>query len=326
MRSPFDRGIFTLSLDFELIWGSRDLFEDPRELEAQALVTRSQIFEPLVAMLESNGITATWATVGHLFLADAQRSCGVLHPEIIPPKHRWRVAPWFDGVPDGSEESHPAWYGRSLIRRLQAAGQDIGSHSFSHPIFGDAGCSAAAADTDLARCVAAAEEVGVTLRSFVFPRNQAGHVPLLAKHGFTCWRSPEPVWYRHPGVPAAASRAAHFAEVAVARTPPTVLPFRGPGGLWCIPASGSFLPSDGIRGQIPLRRRTRRATSGIDRAARDRRLSHFWLHPINLTSAPERQLRAIRHIVEHAARLRDRGQLEILSMAAVAERATEATA
>lgn len=321
MSSPFDRGIFTISLDFELAWGSRDLLADPAPLVEQALVTRERVFSRLLSMMTRYDITATWATVGHLFLGEARRQGGALHPELTPPQHAWRAAPWFDGVPAGREADHPAWYGRSLLLRLKEAGQDIGSHSFSHAIFGDPGCSRACAESELARCVAAARELGITLRSFVFPRNSAGHVDLLEKYGFTCWRSNEPVWYRHAAVPGLVKRVAHLAEVSAAACPPTVLPFRDPHGLWCIPASGSFLPTGGIRMLIPTRQRIRRAIRGIDAAAANRRCSHFWLHPINLAERPERQFYAMEQILGHAARLRDRGKLEVLSMAAVAERA-----
>ena len=322
MTSPFDRGIFTLSLDFELAWGSRDLMADPQSLIEQALVTRAEIFERLLTLLVDNGVCATWATVGHLFLAEAWRKDGILHPDIVPPRHAWRQAPWFDGVPEGTEEEHPAFYGRSLLLRLKDADQDIGSHSFSHPIFGDSGCSRENADTDLARCVAAAAELGIPLRSFVFPRNQTGHVDLLKKHGFTCWRGNEPVWYRRDRIPGPVRRIAHFAEVIVARSPPTVLPVRDECGLWCIPASGSFLPISGVRRGIPIRQRVRRAMRGTEQAARNRGISHFWFHPINLSDSPDRLLTAIQRIVEHAARLRDQGRLEILSMAEIARRAS----
>ena len=134
-------------------------------------------------------------------------------------------------------------------------------------------------------------------------------------------RSLEPVWYQHARVPASVGRLAHLAEVATAQSPPTVLPFQDAHGLWCIPASGSFLPTNGVRGLIPLRQRVRRAQRGITRAAESRRLSHFWIHPINLADDPPRLLRAIREILEHAARLRDAGRLDILPMAEVAAQA-----
>jgi peptidoglycan/xylan/chitin deacetylase (PgdA/CDA1 family) len=321
MRSAFDLGIFVLSLDFELAWGSRDITTDPAALLRAARVTRERVFDGLLGLLTEHDAVATWATVGSLFRAGATRTRDGLYPDVVPPRHAWRTAPWFDGVPDGTEATAPEFYARSLVLRLRDAGQEIGSHSFSHPIFGDPGCTRASARTDLARCVAEAAAIGVDLRSFVFPRNSVGHLDLLARHGFTCFRGPEPTWYHHAAVPPALRRAAHLADVALAARPPTVLPWRHPNGLWCIPGSASLLPLDGPRRWIPLSRRVDRCVAGVEQARRDRRICHLWTHPINLAAAPEAMLAGLRTVVGRAARLRDAGQLEILPMAEVAARA-----
>ena len=321
MSLLFDRGVFTLSLDFELAWGSRDLVADVSPLLDASAVIRREVFPGMVEMMGQLGIVATWATVGHLFLGAARCSQGRLHPGLVPPRHRWRRESWLDGVPAGTERDHPGFYGRSLVTQLRDAGQEIGCHSFSHPIFGDPGCSRLTAETEIAHCISAAQELGIELKSFVYPRNMPGFVDVLAGHGFTCWRCPEPVWYRHPRVPVPVRRAAHLASVAAASCPPTVMPFRDPHGLWCIPASGSYLPYHGLRRAIPISRRVERGIAGIDRAVQDRRVSHFWLHPLNLADEPARMLAGLEQILTHAARQRDAGRLEILSMSALAERA-----
>ena len=315
------RGVFTLSLDFELAWGSRDLYDPINPLLAMARVTRSRVFEPLLAMLVEHNMVATWATVGSLFLSGAERRGCASFPDLTPPTHRWYPRPWFETVPGGTEAEHPEFYARSLVVKLRDAGQEIGSHSFSHPIFGDAGCSRQAAETDVARCVAEAAHIGVTLRSFVFPRNVAGHVDLLRKYGFTSWRGPEPSWYHRAGIPSPVKRVAHMADVALARSAPTVRPFRDQHGLWVIPASASFFPMDGVRRIIPLEQRVRRCIKGLDQAAVDGRICHLWFHPINLASDPERMLGALRRVIQHASELRDRGRIEVLPMGEVATRA-----
>lgn len=312
------RGVFTLSLDFELVWGSRDLTEDPSALVDEARITREQVFEPLLAMLEDRDIQATWATVGHLFLGGATRGPDGLHPGHPPPAHAWRRRPWFEEVPAGTESEHPAWYGGTLVDRLVASRQEVASHSFSHPIFGDPGCSRETADAELARCVALAADRGIALRSFVFPRNVAGHIDLLAAHGFTCWRPVEPSWSSHPGIPKPVSRAAHLAEVALGCTPPTVVPVRDRHGLWQLAGSATFLPAHGIRRAIPMRQRVRRAVRGIDRAVSERRVSHLYLHPINFAAAPSRMLGALARVLDAAVARRAAGELDVLSMGQVA--------
>ncbi len=321
MSLQFDRGVFTLSLDFELAWGSRDLTDDPSPLLMASRVIRREVFPGLLQTLVDLGIVATWATVGHLFLGSAASRCGCLHPGLVPPRHTWRKEPWLAGVPEGDEAAYPEFYARSLVVQLRDAGQEIGCHSFSHPIFGDAGCSCRTAETEIEHCVSAAAELGITMRSFVYPRNSAGFGEVLARHGFTCWRGHDPAWYNRHQVPVVVKRAAHFADVARAACPPTVLPFRDGHGMWCIPASGSYLPYHGLRRVIPISRRVERGIAGIDLAVADRRVNHFWLHPLNLADDPVRLLEGLRRVLTHAARLRDAGRLDILPMAALAERA-----
>jgi hypothetical protein len=101
------RGTFTLSLDFELIWGSRDLVADPRALLAASRTTRDEVFEPLLELFTQLGLTATWATVGHLFLEGVDKSSTPLHPSLLHPHHTRVNGDWLDGVPAGDEESHP---------------------------------------------------------------------------------------------------------------------------------------------------------------------------------------------------------------------------
>ncbi len=316
--AELQRGVFTLSLDFELAWGSRDLVEDSRALEDLARRTRDVVFPRLLRMLDRHRVVATWATVGNLFLDGTPP--GPLHPDLTPPRHAWRPD-WLASIPRGSESEHPAYYGRSLVLRLRDAGQEIGSHSFTHPVFGDPGCSRACAESELALCVREAEAIGVRMVSFVFPRNVAGHLDLLPKYGFRVWRGLEPTWFRDPRVPKAVSRIGHLAEVAVGRAAPTVSPTFA-DGLWNVPASNSILPIDGVRRLIPLRQRVLRATRGIDAAARARRVSHLYFHPINLASAPDPMLDAVEAVVRHAAAARDAGRIDVLSMGQIADRLT----
>lgn len=314
------RGAFTLSLDFELIWGSRDLVQDPAGLDAMSRVTRARVFEPLLRMFDRYGVVGTWATVGALFLDEARIEGGRLHPDLPNPAHAWRPD-WLAGVPSGTEAEHPAWYGRSLVRRLVEAGQEVGSHAFTHTIFGDPGCSEAVADAELTRAVAVAGELGITLRSLVFPRNVAGHLHLLKRHGFTCWRGEEPVWYRRAGLPVPLVRLAHLADVLAGARPVTVLPTRDEHGLWNIPSSAVFAPVDGGRRFIPMRQRVRRARRGIDAAEARREICHLYIHPINFATDPDRMLHGLDRVLAHAARRRDAGALDILSMGAIAARA-----
>jgi peptidoglycan/xylan/chitin deacetylase (PgdA/CDA1 family) len=305
-----DRGIFTLSLDFELIWGTLDLelpgFREACERE------RSEVLDRLLALLAEFEIPATWCTLGHLFLDGCSPRDGRKHPEIVPPTHDW-VADWFEQDPCGTEERDPIFYGRSLIDRILACpvAQEIGCHSFSHPIFGDPGCSRETATSELAECVRLAAERGLELRSFAFPRNQVGHLDVLREHGITAYRGPDQRWYEDPRYPGPLTRLGRIADVLLARRPPVVLPEETLPGLWNVPGSMIFFPMHGLRRHIPSSLRVSRALKGLDAAASGRRIFHLWFHPTNLAFETDAMFDSLRRIFERAAELRGAGELSI---------------
>jgi hypothetical protein len=94
--------------------------------------------------------------------------------------------------------------------RLCAVPQEIGSHSFSHAIFGDPGCSRETARSELAACVRLAREMGIEMCSFAFPRNQVGHLDVVRDFGFTCYLGRETYWYLRRGWPKVIERLEHL--------------------------------------------------------------------------------------------------------------------
>ena len=313
-----ERGVFTLSLDFELIWGTVDHggpepFRRACELEHEVIVDR------LLALLTEFEISATWCTVGHLFLSSCAAHGDVKHPEIVRPAHAWLDGDWFASDPATDEHADPIFYGASLIDKIRACpvDQEIGSHTFSHVIFGDPGCSRATAASELAECVRLADQRGISLDSFAFPRNQVGHLDVLREFGIRCYRGPEPTWYERPRTPRTLRRAAHLADVLTARTPPVVLPHEQIGGLWNVPGSMMYFPMHGRRRHIPLSPRVRRARRGIDRAASERKIFHLWFHPTNLADESDRMFSGLRGIFGRVDELRRRGSIDVVPMGAL---------
>jgi peptidoglycan/xylan/chitin deacetylase (PgdA/CDA1 family) len=316
-----DRGAFVLSLDFELIWGTLDK-RGPEGFKAACERERFEVFEPFLGLLEEFEIPATWCVLGHLMLDSCAPVDGVKHPEIVRPTHAWHQDDWFVHDPCSDERRAPSFYGRSLVKRLLAAQvpQEIGCHSFSHVIFGDPGCSRETAVSEIRACLRAAAGLGVTPRSFAFPRNRVGHLDVLREHGFTCFRGPDPIWYAiGRGKYGRLKRAAHLAGVIGARRPPVVLP-RRTKGLIDIPGSTIYFPANGVRRHVPVSRRVRRVLSGVESAARERRIMHLWFHPTNLADETQAMLGGLRTVFADVARRRARHELDTLSMGEVAAR------
>ncbi len=312
----FDRGVFTLSLDFELIWGSQDKYGEKGFGQA-CVIEREVVIERLLNLFVEYGISATWCIVGHLMLDHCVCKNGVKHQEIVPPTHSWNPD-WFASDPCGDEKTFPLYYGRTLVEKIRdcSVPQEIGSHSFSHVIFGDPGCSTETARTELAACIDAARDLDIQMRSFVFPRNSVGHLEALRDFGFGIYRGPAPHWSER--VPSQIlRRLARLSAVFTAEEPPVVLPEKNTEGLWNIPASMLYFPMHGVRKFVPLNVRIKRAIKGLNAAVRRKRIFHLWFHPTNLADHTETMFQGLRRIFEHAGTLRDRNELAILPMKSV---------
>jgi peptidoglycan/xylan/chitin deacetylase (PgdA/CDA1 family) len=317
-----ERGVFTLSLDLELIWGTLHR-AGPEPFRAACEREREEVIDRLLELLEEFELQATWCILGHLMLRSCAPVNGRKHPEVARPAYSWYEADWFSPDPCSDEESAPIYYGRSLVERIRdcAVPQEIGSHSFSHVIFGESGCTKDTAASELAACVRAAKDLGIELRSFAFPGNQVGHLEALRDAGFVGFRGPEPTWHQGGGGVGGPplKRGGHLADVLFARQPPVVLPVRTPEGLVNIPASMMLFPMHGIRRHIPMGPRVKRATKGLDRAVRERRVFHLWFHPTNLADDAATMFAGLREIFEHVAALREEGELKVKPMSSIGD-------
>lgn len=312
------KATFVLSVDEELIWGSFDHTLAP-EFGRLNPDTRG-IVKDILRLLDEFSIPATWAVVGHLFLSRCPRgNDGRAHPHIRRPKFDWYPHDWYQHDPCSTREKDPLWYGDDILDAIQAAEtpQDIGSHSFSHLLFGDPGCTAEAAADDLAACLEAARARGISLRSFVFPRNSEGHHGLLKESGFTSYRGIDPAWYE--ALPPWAKRPAHYLDQAAAIAPPVSHPYEARPGLWNIPGSMVLFPRNGIRRAIPYFSRLAKAKAGLNQAVQEGKIFHLWFHPFNLSYDRQGLLGVLRDLFIECARLRDAGLLDILSMSGVAD-------
>jgi len=313
-----EKGVFTISIDFELIWGTLDLFG--REgFRGACELERKVVIDRLLDLFVEYDIPATWCVLGHLLLDHCIAEKGLKHPGIVRPSHSWCEGDWFDNDPCGNEETAPLFFGRTLVEKIRACSvpQEIGCHSFSHVIFGDPGCSRETAETEVGECMKAGRDLGIEMRSFAFPRNEVGHLDVLKDYGFVSYRGPEPQWYEGKRWPTALKRLGHLWDVLMATEPPVVLPRRTDVALWNIPGSMIYFPMHGLRRYIPASRRVKRALKGLDAAVERRRVFHLWFHPTNFADETEAMFSGLRSILDRASSLRARDRLTILPMGAI---------
>jgi peptidoglycan/xylan/chitin deacetylase (PgdA/CDA1 family) len=313
-----DRGAFVVSIDTEMAWGAahvrdgsgpRHPYEPERDLVAR-----------LLEVFERHGVPATWAIVAHLFLDHCERGAdGRPHPELLRPAYPWLDEDWFAIDPCSTLEDEPFYYGRDMVEQIQACPvpQEIGCHGFSHVMIGDEGSSPEVFDSELAASARAAEGIGETPKSFVYPRNSLAYMDRLAAHGYTSYRGPR-------AVPTFAGRPSWQRSILgrIDKLHPlagtAVLPSRHESGIWNVPQTYMMAPAT-QRPRVPVEVWVRRPIARLRQAARCRSVFHLWFHPYNITAAPERSIEALDRICARAARLRDAGRIDILSMEQLAD-------
>jgi peptidoglycan/xylan/chitin deacetylase (PgdA/CDA1 family) len=166
-------GIFTISLDFELYWG----VHDHRSLAAYArnLLGARYAIPRMLELFEHYGVHCTWATVGLLFF-DRKAELMEHLPEPRPRYANPALSPYPRiGQIGPNERQDPYHCGLSLIEQIRdCPGQEIGTHTFSHyyclePGETEDGQCEATFRADLLAARRAAERLGITPRSLVFP-------------------------------------------------------------------------------------------------------------------------------------------------------------
>jgi hypothetical protein len=138
-----ERAAFTVSLDFELMWGTKDrpYGESFRKL---CEIERREVVDRLLGLLTAYGIRATWGVVGNLFLK--------------------------------KDHEDPLLYGSELIEKIRRCPvrQEIGSHTMTHAVLGSPDCTAAMAERELGDWARVARANAVGFQTLILPRNCIG--------------------------------------------------------------------------------------------------------------------------------------------------------
>jgi len=321
------RGALVVSLDFEMAWSYR---RSPvlAASDAQLLRGTGAVVTRLLDIFDRYGISATWATVGHLMMRREDFDGGRLQYNWPAPRYAWFQGDWYGGIPAFGEDGADVFYAPDLVGRIVHCPtyQELGTHTFTHIDVGDSGCGVETARAEFSRCQELARRYGRRLNSVVFPHNYAGHLDVLEETGYRCYRGQNCEWYRFGlnwnksrRVARAVMQPLRYLDEKWPICPPLPAP-RRVGNLWEIPHSMFFPGLHGISRYISPQDRVKRAIRGLKRAVRRGRLFSLWTHPENMLSGADVLLAAFEEICREAAALRDAGKLDMLPMEEVAKR------
>ncbi|MGJ0531959.1 polysaccharide deacetylase family protein [Methylocystis sp.] len=317
-------GHFVISLDFELLWGVRDVAD--KDSYGRNILGVRQAIPAMLDEFEKFGVRATWATVGML-LCESKDEILARAPMERPTYRNPALSnySYLDEV-GANERADPYYFGASLARRiLSCPGQELATHTFSHYYCLEPGQTHLQFEADLQAAVAMFAGMGVECRSIVFPRNQYSRnsLEICVRHDITHYRGSRQTWMY--GVSDGAGQTplrrlarladayvdfswidALFEKRALAEGGDLPRPSDVAGQRFLRPWARRLAVLDGLR----LRRITREMTE----AAVNGEHYHLWWHPHNFGVNLDENISFLRAVLRHFAQLKDAHGMTNLTM------------
>ncbi len=292
-----DKAVLVLSLDVELAWG---VLNTDRNLLNFLRMHKDDSRNPTTFMLkalEKFDIPCTWAVVGHLFLSHCDRENGIPHREM--PRFS---EDWYSLDPCSDLRHEPLFYGKDIVEMILSdpVEHEIGFHSFSHVIFSQ--CSRDVARAEMGASKKIGKEFGIEFKSFVFPRNEVGHVDLLREAGFCIYRGAGN-WRWNENQRLFTRKINALADRI--HTSPTTPIYEE--GIWGIPTCLHFWNA-----KSPLSSLWQ-AKQGIKRAVKSKEIFSIYFHPWELLWSPSLK-KSVEVLLSFVSRMRDRGRISVVTM------------
>ena len=322
----FNKGIFCISLDFELHWGGVEKRSLP-QYDQYFLNTREVIPQVLELFTQFN-IHTTWATVGMLFHNSAA-SLKDNAPQIKPSYSNEILSTYnyIDKHPLGNSEiEDPFHFAPSLIELiLSTPNQELASHTFSHYYCNEPGQTASQFREDLKAAQRVAQNFGVVLKSLVFPRNQFRdeYLKICFEEGISSVRSNPTDWFWNINNDAIDTLPKKLWRTADAYLPLSKTCFSlkdinlNKDFPVSIPAS-RFLRPYSSKEYFLHHLKINRICTEMELAAKENKVYHLWWHPHNFGGNPLQNILGLKKILNTYKRLQIDYGMQSANMAEIA--------
>lgn len=315
-----NKGIFTISLDFELFWGVRD----HRSLQNYGENIRNvhNVVPRLLELFTRYNIHCTWATVGFLFFKEKSEILNYL-PATRPDYKKPEYDPYSYIEQNDLETIYH--FAPALIEQIKRTpGQEIGTHTFCHFYTLEKNTTVEQFQSDLQAAKKIANEKGIIINSIVFPRNQYSdaHINVCLQEGIKIYRgnelsgaykpiSREQENYFRKGI--------RFADAYINVTGHHCHAIPTPGDIINIPASRFLRPYD-PKFKMLDGLKFKRITSGIKFAARHGLIYQLWWHPHNFGKYMDENFGFLENIFKEYKRLEGEEKIESLNLMEIYQR------
>lgn len=314
------KGIFTISLDFELFWGVRD----HRSLQDYGENIRNvhKVVPRLLDLFAKYNVHCTWATVGFLFCKDKNEL--LRYSPAIKPDYQKKE---YDPYPylEQNELEGIYHFAPALIEQIRnTPGQEIGTHTFSHFYTLERNTTIEQFRSDLQTAKKIANEKGITINSIVFPRNQYSdqHIKACLEEGIKIYRGNElsgaykPLSREHEN---SFRRAIRFGDTFINVTGHHCHPVPVKGNIINIPAS-RFLRPYNPKFKVFDELKYNRIKNGLKYAAAHGLIYQLWWHPHNFGKYMDENFSFLERVFKVYQQLESAQKMESLTLLEIYQR------
>ena len=189
------KGIFTISLDFELYWGIRD--KKTVEEYGANVIGVWEVVPKLLALFSHYQIHATWATVGAMMSKNKEEYITYC-PSVKPDYLDANLSPYHQFSQNLDKIDDRLVYGDQLVKMVSNYPyQEIGTHTFSHYYALEEGQNKESFISDIEAAKSIAESKSIKIETLIFPRHQLNeeYIAALPALGIHIIRGTESIWY-----------------------------------------------------------------------------------------------------------------------------------
>lgn len=319
------KGIFTISLDFELHWGCFEHME-LNEAQQQYFMNTREVIPKMLDLFATHNIHVTWATVGMLYRYDKQEWMNNMPAEL----------PTFDNPSVSAyewirrhgfqEDKDPFHFAPELIELIRnTPNQEIATHTYAHYFCLEKGQTKEQFRADLRMACDLAESRGSLIKSLVFPRNQFNkeYLSVCAEMGITSIRSSPDIWYWAPATGSTFMKKLFRAGDAYLKFQPIKTQYikdfkQNAGEPLSLPATRLYRPWK--PGQpVQNRLKMRRILNEMTAAAQKNAYYHLWWHPHNFGNNPIECMEELKRILLHFGQLNKKYGFRSMTMNEITE-------
>ena len=298
-------GIFTISLDFELYWGMKDVISE--EKYKKNLEGTPYAISQILKLFNLFDIHATWAVVGFLYFKNQKELLQNL-PQNYP-QYKDKNIDLYRYVKNHQTLNSENHFAPNIIKTIsKLKNQEIATHTFSHFYTLEEGQNRQLFIEDIKAAIKVSHKKPQTI---IFPRNQCNkdYLAVLPDLGIRAYRGNENSWMY---------KSVNFKEKTslkqkVARSADTYInisshnsyelkeiakskPYNVPASRFLRPYTPKFAFLDKLK--------LSRIKKDMLYAATNNRLYHLWWHPHNFGIYTDENIKMLEDILDYYSRLK----------------------